>query len=117
MNPSSSDAPADRFCDLVMKGGIASGVVYPRAIAELAREYRFKSIGGTSAGAIAAAMTAAAEYQRRRTGRLTGFEQLGALPEVLGSKDAKSRTQLLRLFQPNLGCQRLFMVLLAALNR
>src|ERR1043165_3955198 len=110
MIPSSSDAPADRFCDLVMKGGIASGVVYPRAIAKLAEEYRFKSIGGTSAGAIAAAMTAAAEYQRRRTGQLTGFAQLGALPEVLGSKDAKSRTQLLRLFHSDPGYQALFQV-------
>ena len=25
-------APEDRFCDLVMKGGITSGVVYPLAI-------------------------------------------------------------------------------------
>jgi predicted acylesterase/phospholipase RssA len=53
-------APEDRFCDLVMKGGITSGIVYPPAIAKLAREYRFKNIGGTSAGAIAAAVAAAA---------------------------------------------------------
>ena len=59
------EPPTDRFCDLVMKGGIASGVVYPKAIAELSHHYRFQSIGGTSAGAIAAAVTAAAEYQRR----------------------------------------------------
>jgi hypothetical protein len=26
-------------CDLVMKGGVTSGVVYPRAITELSREY------------------------------------------------------------------------------
>jgi len=30
-----SNPPADRFCDLVMKGGITSGVVYPRAIGML----------------------------------------------------------------------------------
>ena len=52
--------PLDRFCDLVMKGGITSGVVYPGAIDQLSRHYRFKNIGGTSAGAIAAAATAAA---------------------------------------------------------
>ena len=38
-------------CDLVMRGGITSGIVYPRAIAKLAETYRFRSIGGTSAGA------------------------------------------------------------------
>jgi len=48
---------ADKYCDLVMKGGITSGIVYPNAVLSLAREYRFKSIGGTSAGAIAAAVT------------------------------------------------------------
>jgi hypothetical protein len=41
-------------CDLVMRGGIASGLVYPRAIAKLAEIYDFRSIGGTSVGAIAA---------------------------------------------------------------
>jgi hypothetical protein len=40
-----SESPKDRFCDLVMKGGIASGVVYPRAIAVLAKHYRFKMAG------------------------------------------------------------------------
>jgi Patatin-like phospholipase len=49
-----------RYCDLVMKGGITSGVVYPNAVLALAREFRFKNIGGTSARAIAAAISAAA---------------------------------------------------------
>ncbi|HBZ8061679.1 TPA: hypothetical protein MM161_005362, partial [Klebsiella pneumoniae] len=35
---------ADKYCDLVMKGGITSGIVYPNAVLALAREYRFKSI-------------------------------------------------------------------------
>jgi len=35
-------------CDLVMRGGITSGIVYPRAIAKLAETYNFRSIGGTS---------------------------------------------------------------------
>lgn len=46
-------SPSDE-CDIVMKGGVTSGIVYPSAILELARRYRFRSIGGTSAGAIAA---------------------------------------------------------------
>ena len=40
-------------CDLVMKGGITSGVIYPRLVYQLSKQYRFRSIGGTSAGAIA----------------------------------------------------------------
>src|SRR5262245_58101966 len=51
-------------CDLVMKGGITSGVVYPAAVIELAKKYRFRRIGGASAGAIAAAGAAAAELGR-----------------------------------------------------
>ena len=47
--------PKDRFCDLVMKGGVTSGIVYPKAISRLAAHYHFKNIGGSSAGAIAAA--------------------------------------------------------------
>ena len=82
-------------CDLVMKGGITSGIVYPRAVCELAKEFRFANIGGTSAGAIAAALTAAAEY-RRQNGSDDGFATLAALPEWL-AKDHN----LLRLFQPN----------------
>ena len=60
------DYTADQFalrdppeCDLILKGGITSGIVYPYAILELATKYRFRSLGGTSAGAIAAAFAAA----------------------------------------------------------
>lgn len=66
-------------CDLVMKGGITSGVVYPRALTELAGRYRFRNVGGSSAGAIAAAMAAAAEYGRDRG----GFERLDRLPDEI----------------------------------
>lgn len=59
-------------CDLVMKGGIASGVVYPRAILKLKEKYRFRNIGGGSVGALAAALTAAAEFGRETC----GFERL-----------------------------------------
>ena len=58
-----------------MKGGVTDGVVYPWAILELARQYRFQSIGGTSVGAVAAALTAASEYSRRY-GSLKGFNQV-----------------------------------------
>ena len=80
-----SDDPyvsAFKKCDIVMKGGVTSGIVYPRAVAQLAREYRLQSIGGTSAGAIAAAVTAAAEY-RRRKGQIV-FEELYQTPSWLG---------------------------------
>ncbi len=109
-------APPDRFCDLVMKGGITSGVVYPPAIAELARQYRFKNIGGTSAGAIAAVVTAAAEFNRRRTGSLEGFGLLEALPDTLAEKGRGGRTRLLRLFQPDPAGRRLFGILVGSLN-
>ena len=59
-------------CDLVMRGGITSGIVYPRAIAKLAESYRFRSIGGTSAGAIAAAATAAGALGVREGKELSG---------------------------------------------
>jgi predicted acylesterase/phospholipase RssA len=111
-----SEPPKDRFCDLVMKGGIASGVVYPRAIAVLAKHYRFKNIGGTSAGAIAASVTAAAEFQRRRTGSDAGFALLADLPRQLGEPVGK-HSRLLSLFQPDKPCGRLFDVLAGALNR
>src|SRR5688572_10240133 len=84
--------PADRYCDVVMKGGVTSGVVYPRAIARLARDYTFKNIGGTSAGAIAATLTAAAEYRRRharknrRADGMAGFERLEKVPRELGTR-------------------------------
>ncbi len=111
-------APTDRYCDLVMKGGITSGVVYPKAVASLARQYRFHSIGGTSAGAIAAAVTAAAEY-RRRTGQgdPAGFELLSSLPEQLAQPvPGLGVRKLLSLFQPAPGARRLFGILTSALN-
>ena len=80
-----------RTCDIVMKGGITSGVVYPHAICELARTYRFVDVGGTSAGAIAAAAAAAAEHGREQD----GFRKLAALPTWIGDGD-----NLLRLLQP-----------------
>lgn len=115
----STDAPQDRFCDLVMKGGITSGIVYPKAITKLSRHYRFKNIGGTSAGAIAAAVTAAAEYQRRKTGSRDGFDKiLESIPDELGGPLTDSGpSRLSNLFQPQPKTRRLFSILVNALNR
>ncbi|MEP6574224.1 MAG: hypothetical protein ABJD11_16100 [Gemmatimonadota bacterium] len=55
-------------CDLIMKGGITSGIVYPAAILRLKDRYRFRNIGGASAGAIASAFAAAAEFAREADG-------------------------------------------------
>ncbi|MGE0468374.1 MAG: patatin-like phospholipase family protein [Nitrospira sp.] len=108
--------PDDRFCDLVMKGGLTSGVVYPGAIEKLSHHYRFQSIGGTSAGAIAAAVTAAAEYQRRQTGSRAGFDLLAKLPTELMEEVRPGTRKLLSLFQPQPAMRRLFSVLIGALN-
>ncbi len=96
-----------RSCDVVMKGGISSGVVYPHAVCELARDHRFRNVGGTSAGAIAAAATAAAEYGRDRA----GFNKLAELPDQIGAEG-----KLRSLFQPRRSTQRLFAVLIAAVE-
>src|SRR2546430_11474928 len=74
-----------RNCDIVMKGGITSGVVYPCALEELSHVYHFRNIGGTSAGAIAAAAAAAAELGRGK--KDAGFERLKTLPDHLSSND------------------------------
>ena len=97
-----------RTCDVVMKGGITSGVVYPHALCELARTYRFVNVGGTSAGAIAAAAAAAAEHGRGSG----GFEKLAALPAWIGAGD-----NLFRLFQPQPGTARFFRLFTAGLGR
>jgi predicted acylesterase/phospholipase RssA len=57
-------AYAKASLDLTMEGGTTSGVVYPLAVCELATDFRFRNVGGASAGAIAAALTAAAELGR-----------------------------------------------------
>ena len=98
--PVTEEPPHDRFCDLVLTGGVASGVVYPWAIVELARKYRFRNIGGTSVGAMAAALAAAAEYGRR-TGYEAPFEALRRAPASLGSTYPDGRTRMLSLFQTN----------------
>ncbi|MEN8374741.1 MAG: SuhR protein [Gemmatimonadota bacterium] len=103
-------------CDIVMKGGITSGVVYPRGVCEVARDYRFRSIGGTSAGAVAAAAAAAAELGRSRG--TPGFPELAALPEWCGAASpTRGRSNLFALFQPQRSTEPLFRALVAAAGR
>jgi predicted acylesterase/phospholipase RssA len=109
------DAPADRFCDIVMEGGITSGIIYASAVVKLARHYRFSSIGGSSIGAFAAALTAAAEY-RRRNGSADGFDKLASLPDKLALEEG-GRTLLERLFVPQKSTRRPFRIFLAMLER
>lgn len=97
----------ERLCDVVIKGGITSGVVYPHAVCELANTYRLKNVGGTSAGAMAAAAAAAAEYGRESG----GFERLAELPDWIGA-DAN----LVSLFQPQKSTRGLFEILLAGVG-
>lgn len=99
---SMSDKP---FCDVVMKGGITSGVVYPPAIVELAGKYRLKNIGGASAGAIAAGLAAAAEFNRDGG----GFQHLDGLSDEVS-------TRLQSLFQPTPETRPVFEMLLASLG-
>lgn len=101
--PAAAELPYE--ADMVMKGGITSGVVYPLAACELAKQYRFRNLGGSSAGGIAAAFAAAAEYARD-TG---GFQRLAELPLKLG-------TNLEKLFQPSRGTAPVFDVLKASIN-
>lgn len=90
-------------CDLVMKGGITSGVVYPPAILELAKVYRLRSIGGTSAGAIAAAIAAATEYGREKQ----SYFLLEKIQEEL-----KGPHLILSLFRPSPTTRPLYRLLL-----
>jgi predicted acylesterase/phospholipase RssA len=96
----------EQECDLVMKGGIASGVVYPLAVCQLARSYRFRCVGGSSAGAIAATLAAAAEYGRDSG----GFQRLAALPDEIAPK-------LPELIQPGPHTPGAHAVLMAMVDR
>jgi predicted acylesterase/phospholipase RssA len=104
MNNSEFLKPAAQ-CDLIMQGGITSGVVYPGAVLKLATRYRFRSIGGTSAGAMAAAATAAAELGRDSG----GFDRLSKLPEEFASC-------LSSLLQPRRPFRGVFAIFLACLG-
>jgi predicted acylesterase/phospholipase RssA len=118
--PLTEQPPADRYADLVMTGGVASGVVYPWAVLELARHFRFRNIGGTSVGAMAAVLAAAAEYGRRH-GHAQAFEALRLLPRALAERPPHTRgqtrrTRMLSLFQPAPAGRRLFELVVAGID-
>lgn len=96
-------------CDLIMKGGITSGVVYPGAIAKIAETYRLRDIGGSSAGAIAATFAAAAEYRRQTGGGRAGFNAILSAGDELGCR-------LKSLFQPTPALRPLFSLLEARIS-
>lgn len=80
-------------CDLIMKGGITSGIVYPPAILRLKDEYRFRNIGGASSGAIAAAFAAAAERGRNQMGFAKLETRCGQMAEGTFLKDLLQPTE------------------------
>jgi hypothetical protein len=95
-----------------MKGGVTSGIVYPNAVLALAKEFRFKAVGGTSAGAIAAAVTAAAAFgDRSKQGRealadddrQVGFEGLADVAAQLATERF-----IYDLFQPARGARNAY---------
>jgi predicted acylesterase/phospholipase RssA len=93
-----------------MEGGITSGIVYPPLVLQLKEAgYHFRNVGGTSAGAIAAALTAAAEYGSKTAGATgpSAFEKLNAL------KNQFTQSTFIRdLFQPSQQTRPLLDVLL-----
>jgi predicted acylesterase/phospholipase RssA len=119
-----------------MQGGVTSGVIYPLAACALAQRYVFRSIGGASVGAVAAAATAAAEYGRR-TGaqdRLdaassgespqganaervpAGFPGLARIIEWLAPDTKPYEWRLAQLFQPSPDTRALYRVVAAAMQ-
>ena len=123
-----SDIPHPRSCDLIMKGGITSGVIYPRLVAELAKSHQLRSVGGTSAGAIAAAGAAAAQYGRANgvkikddagpsRGDIGPFEKLDKLPEELGKSVRPGQSRLLSFFSPQDATRTPFELLLLMIDK
>jgi hypothetical protein len=87
-------------CDIVMAGGVTSGIIYPGAVSTIARRFSFHSIGGTSVGAIAAAVTAAAEYGRRSGRNPSAFDQIVTISKSLGEAAPDGHSRLFHLFTP-----------------
>jgi len=108
-----SDFTPQKSCNLVMKGGLTSGVVYPSAIVEIARTHQLHKIGGASAGAIAAAAAAAAEFKRQQSKKrddFSGYTALSEIPKSLGPN-------LEKLFQPSKKLAPLFKIFLTMIKR
>ncbi len=101
-------AEFNQYCDVTMRGGTTSGVVYPWAVVELARHYRFRSLGGASAGAVAAAFTAAAEKGRDAD----GFEKLADTVRWF----AEPGWRMAQLFQPSDHTRKLYRIVAASMQ-
>ncbi|MGL4959734.1 MAG: patatin-like phospholipase family protein [Inquilinus sp.] len=97
---SAAPLPTDE-CDIVMRGGVTSGVVYPGAVFEIAGRYRLRSVGGTSAGAIAAAVTAAMEFGRTTGLNPDALAAIAGLPGKLATETDSKRPFLFHLFAPD----------------
>jgi predicted acylesterase/phospholipase RssA len=115
----------DHSCDLTMRGGTTSGVVYPLAVCALARHYVFRSVGGASAGAIAASTTAAAELGRTvnqpappgDASVQPGFAGLAEVIDWLSPADVdKPMWRLAQLFQPGMDTRSAFRVVAASMQ-
>jgi predicted acylesterase/phospholipase RssA len=104
-------------CDVVMQGGITSGVVYPKFIALLSSRFKLRNIGGTSAGAISASAAAAAQYAKNNQ-NVNTFAEIDQLPTWLfePSKVNSKNTNLKALFQPSSFLKSHFNVIAGALN-
>ena len=109
--PSAASTPLLE-CDLVMKGGITSGVVYPLAVCELATVYRLRSVGGSSAGAIAAAAAAAPSSAAARAASSGWPGCRSDLTEPVEGENSR----LFTLFQPQPTMRRLFGLVTAGLG-
>ncbi|MBB5370018.1 MULTISPECIES: patatin-like phospholipase family protein [unclassified Janthinobacterium] len=103
-------------CDIVMEGGVTSGVVYPTFVAGLSRRFRLRSIGGTSVGAVAAIAAAAAQFRRNKAASTDGFDKMARIPEQLQEAVA-GKSRLFSLFQACPDLDRHFSVIAASLNR
>jgi predicted acylesterase/phospholipase RssA len=113
-----------RSCDVTMRGGTTSGVVYPLAVCALAEHYMFRSVGGASAGAIGAATTAAAEYGRyaepvepvAEGAVRPGFAGLAGMIRWLVSGTGDARWRLPQLFQPKASLHKMFRLVMALMQ-
>lgn len=109
-------------CSVVLEGGVTSAVIYARLLAELAVNYSFRQLGGTSSGAVAAAAAAAAEFGRQHPppGDATPadpFKALSGFPQALARLDCRGRTTLFKLFQPGQAGRRSFATAMDTLDR
>jgi len=107
----SAETDRPRECDLILKGGVTSGLVFPRVVSTLAQTYRLRNIGGTSSGAIATAAAAAAEFRRQsNTGDESGFQKINDIPEKIGGN-------LQSLFQPSKSLKPMFNILVDQIGK